>query len=259
MVLAEGGDAARLVVVYGSDPLASEAITNVRHLQTVLPELARQAGLPDARVSVTGQTLIASEVASLTRQSLEITAVTALVIELVLLGLYLRALIAPFALLACSALSVTAALGLTTLLFQNVLGQQGLTFYAPFASAILLIALGSDYNVFSVGAIWDEAKRRPLASALVVAVPKSSHAITTAGAILAATFALVAIIPLTTFHQIAFAMTVGLLLDTFIIRPVLTPAILTLLGRAAGWPSKRITTAEPVRAEESPTAAVHHA
>ena len=129
-----------------------------------------------------------------------------------------------------------------------MLGQEGLTFYAPFAAAVLLIALGSDYNVFSVGAIWNEARRRPLDQALVVAVPRASHAITTAGAILAATFALVAVIPLATFRQIAFAMTVGLLLDTFVVRPVLTPAVLTLLGRLALWPSRagRTTYAEGV-------------
>jgi RND superfamily putative drug exporter len=241
LVFAESGDAARLVVVFNSDPLAAEAIRNAHRLQDRLPGLAREAGLGDADLAMTGQTLIAGEVAQLTRRSLEITALAALLIELVILGLYLRAVVAPLALLACSALSVTAALGLTTLVFQDFLGQQGLTFYAPFASAILLIALGSDYNVFSVGSIWAEAKRRPLAEALIVAVPKSSHAITTAGAILAATFALVAIIPLTTFRQIAFAMTVGLLLDTFIIRPVLTPAVLTLLGRTASWPSNRVT------------------
>jgi RND superfamily putative drug exporter len=145
-------------------------------------------------------------------------------------------------LLACSALSVAAALGLTTLLLQGVLGQQGLTFYAPFAAAVLLIALGSDYNVFAVGPIWQEAARRPLAEAISIAVPRSSRAITLAGLILAATFALVAIIPLSTFRQIAFAMTVGLLLDTLVVRPILTPAVLTLLGRSAGWPGKRITT-----------------
>ena len=194
---------------------------------------------------MTGQTLIAAEVAQLTRDSLEITLVVALLVELLILALYLRALVAPIALLACSVLSVTAALGLTTLLFQNILGEQGLTFYAPFSAAVLLIALGSDYNVFSVGSIWDEAKRRPLAQALTIAVPRASHAITVAGLILAATFALVAIIPLSTFRQIAFAMSVGLLLDTLIIRPVLTPAVLTLLGRWASWPSKRVTTGEP--------------
>jgi putative drug exporter of the RND superfamily len=180
--------------------------------------------------------------------------VVALLIELVILGLYLRALIAPIALLACSVLSVTAALGLTTLLFQNILGGEGLTFYAPFSAAILLIALGSDYNVFAVGSIWDEAKRRPMAQALILAVPRASHAITVAGLILAATFALVAIIPLSTFRQIAFAMTIGILLDTLIIRPVLTPAVLILLGRWARWPSRSVTTGEP-RTAEAPSSA----
>jgi len=98
-------------------------------------------------------------------------------------------------------LGVAAALGLTTLLFQNILGEQGLTFYAPFSAVVLLIALDSNYNVFWVGSLWDEAKRRPLAQALLVAVPRASHAITTAGLILAATFALVAVIPLSTFAR----------------------------------------------------------
>jgi len=240
LVLAESGDAARYVIIYDSDPLAAEAIDHVRALQEDLPQLARDAGLPDAQVALTGQTLIASEVAELTRSSLQITLLVAMIIELVILALYLRAVLAPLALLACSVLSVAAALGLTTLLFQGVLGQQGLTFYAPFAAAVLLIALGSDYNVFSVGSIWEEARRRPLRAAMIEAVPRTSHAITTAGAILAATFALVAIIPLSTFRQIAFAMAVGLLIDTLVIRPVLTPAVLTLLGRAGTWPDRRI-------------------
>ena len=242
VVLAENGDAARYVVIFDSDPLAARAIDDLRALQTNAKSLARASGLGDAEITITGQTVIAAEVAELTRLSLEVVLVTALLVELLILILYLRALVAPVVLLACSALSVAAALGLTTLLFQGLLGQQGLTFYAPFAAAVLLIALGSDYNVFAVGPIWQEAAHRPLAEAISIAVPRSSRAITLAGLILAATFALVAIIPLSTFRQIAFAMTVGLLLDTLVVRPILTPAVLTLLGRSAGWPGKRITT-----------------
>ena len=244
VVLSTSGDAARYLVVFDSDPLAARAVSNARLLQDRLPGLARDAGLPDAQLSLTGQTLIAGEVGQLTRRSLEVTLVVAMAVELLILVLYLRALITPVVLLACSVLSVAAALGLTTWVFQDLLGQEGLTFYAPFAAAVLLIALGSDYNVFSVGAIWDEARRRPLDQALVVAVPRASHAITTAGAILAATFAMVAVIPLATFRQIAFAMSVGLLLDTFLVRPVLTPAVLTLLGRLALWPSRAGHTTE---------------
>lgn len=249
VVLAESGDAARFLVIMDSDPLAARAIDDVRLLRGRVDQIAREAGLAPSEVLVTGQTMIAAEVATLTQQSLEIVLVAALLVELLILMLYLRALVAPVVLLICSALSVAAALGLTTALFQGLLGQQGLTFYAPFAAAVLLIALGSDYNVFAVGPIWQEAKRRTLAEALAVAVPRSSRAITIAGLILAATFAMVAIIPLSTFRQIAFAMAVGLLLDTLVVRPILTPAVLTLLGSAAGWPGSRITTnqAERVR------------
>ncbi len=242
LVLTTDGEAARMVVILDSDPLASQAIAHVDALQQRLPAMAEDAGLADAHISVAGQTLIAARVAELTRDSLQVTLTFAVAIEFLLLCLYLRALVAPIVLLACSVLSVTAALGLTTLLFQNLLGEQGLTFYAPFSAAVLLIALGSDYNVFAVGAIWAEGRRRSLADSLRVAVPRVSHAITVAGLILAGTFALVAVIPLSTFRQIAFAMALGLLIDTLIIRPVLTPAVLTLLGRLAGWPSRRFTT-----------------
>jgi RND superfamily putative drug exporter len=230
------------LVILDSDPLAARAIDDVRLLESRVHQIAADAGLRPSEILVTGQTIIAGEVATLTQESLQIVLVAALLIELLILVLYLRALVAPVVLLACSALSVAAALGLTTLLYQGILGQQGLTFYAPFAAAVLLIALGSDYNVFAVGPIWREASHRPLAEALTVAVPRSSAAITVAGLILAATFAMVAIIPLSTFRQIAFAMTVGLLLDTLVVRPILTPAVLTLLGSAAGWPGRRITT-----------------
>ena len=255
IVLSRDGDAARLLVVLGSDPLGAEAISDLRALEGRLDGLAREAGLEGVSVAVTGQTAVASELTALTRADLQRTLLVALGVELVLLALYLRALVAPLALLVCSALSVAAALGVTTWVFQDLGGAEGLVFYAPFATAVLLVALGSDYNVFAVGAIWAEAAHRPLSQAIAVAVPRSTRAITTAGLILAATFAMVAIIPLATFRQIAFTMTVGLLVDTFLVRPVLTPAVLTLLGRAAGWPGHRIRTSpEAPGSPSSPSA-----
>lgn len=152
--------------------------------------------------------------------------------------------------MACSALSVASALGLSVVLFQGVLGDPGLTFYIPFAAAVLLLALGSDYNVFAVGSIWDAAARHPLRRAISLALPATGRAISAAGIILAATFAMVAIIPLGAFRQLAFTMAAGLLLDAFLVRPVLTPALLTLLGRAAGWPSSRIRTTD--QSDEDP-------
>ncbi|MCV2490370.1 MMPL family transporter [Geodermatophilus sp. YIM 151500] len=251
IVFSRDGDAARFVVIFDSDPLGAPAIEDYQRLRSSLDGLLDAAGLEGATAAATGQTAIASELADLTRENLWLTLLAALVVELVILAVYLRALVAPLFLLASSALGVAASLGLTVVLFQGVLSNPGLIFFAPFTTAVLLLALGSDYNVFAVGSIWDEARRRPLSEAIAVAMPNTARAISAAGVILAATFAMVAIIPLGLFRQIAFTMAVGLLLDTFLIRPVLTPALLTLLGRTSSWPSRRIRVRRgPVSAEE---------
>ncbi|MGI8680870.1 MAG: MMPL family transporter [Mycobacteriales bacterium] len=246
IVFSRDGNTARYVVILDSDPLAADAIAHLRQLASRLDGptgLAAGAGIRGAHVAVTGQTAIAAELGTLTRANLRLTLLAALAVELVLLAIYLRALPAPIVLLACSALGVAAALGLTVVVFQGLRGDPGLTFYAPFATAVLLLALGSDYNVFAVGSIWTEASRHPLSEAIARALPGIARAISAAGVILAATFAMIAIIPLETFRQIAFTMAAGLLIDTFLIRPVLTPAVLTLLGPAGSWPSRRIHTA----------------
>lgn len=240
VVLSGDHTTARYVLVYDSDPLAAAASTRLRALMRQAPGLLAGAGLPGARAQFTGETAIAVEVEQLIRANLTRVILVAFGLEFVLLAAYLRSLLAPLALLACSAATVAAALGLTTLVFQTILGQPGLAFYQPFATAVLLVAFGSDYNVFVVGTIWRQARDVPLAGALRRALPGSSAAVSTAGLTLAASFALVAVIPLTTFRQIAFTMAAGLLIDTFLVRPVLTPSLLTVLGRAGTWPSRRL-------------------
>ncbi|MGY2127593.1 MMPL family transporter [Blastococcus sp. SYSU DS0617] len=249
VVFTPDGGAARFVVIFDSDPLAAPAIADLDRLESRLAGLAAEAGLGDVDLAVTGQTAIAGELADLTWDNLRVTLLAVVIVELVILMVFLRAIPAPVVLMFCSALSVGSALGLTVLVFQDWQGDPGLTFYAPFATAVLLLALGSDYNVFAVGSIWEAASRMPLSKAIAVAMPSTSRAISAAGVILAATFAMVAIIPLDTFRQVAFTMAVGLLIDTFLVRPVLTPAVLTLLGSASSWPSRRIRT-EAVSAEE---------
>jgi putative drug exporter of the RND superfamily len=129
---------------------------------------------------------------------------------------------------------------LTVWVFQDLLGRDGVIFYVPFAAAVLLVSLGSDYNIFSVGYIWEEARRRPLPEALAVAVPRSTRAITAAGIALAASFALVALIPLAPFEELAFTVAVGVLVDAFVVRSLLVPALVSLVGRASGWPGRRL-------------------
>jgi RND superfamily putative drug exporter len=134
-----------------------------------------------------------------------------------------------------------------------VLHHGSLVYYVPFVVAVLLVSLGSDYNVFVVGRIFQEARGRPLREAVAVAVPRASRAITTAGLALAAGFGLLALVPLAQFREIAVAMALGIVLDTFVVRSLLVPALVVLFGRAGSWPGR--TGRHPVRAAAATRAA----
>jgi RND superfamily putative drug exporter len=118
----------------------------------------------------------------------------------------------------------------------------------PFAVAVLLLSLGSDYNVFLVGRIWQYAENRPLREAIATAAPRASRAIGVAGIALALSFASLAFIDLRQFREFAFAMSVGVLLDAFVVRALLIPALIALAGEASWWPRTRRPTVEPVEA-----------
>ena len=249
-MLAASGGAARFVVVEKTDPLDATAISRVRQLQAGLPALGRAAGLPGARYEVAGETAltgdsIGSVFADLGRVALAIMAVT-----LVLLALFLRSLLAPVYLLAASVLAVFATLGLTIGIGQDILGYGSLVYFVPFAAGVLLVSLGSDYNVFVVGRIWEEARRRPVRDAVAVAAPQASRAITTAGVALAASFAMLAVIPLEQFREIAIAMALGVVLDAIAVRSLLVPALVALFGRLGMWPGNRgVAAAAPPEPE----------
>jgi putative drug exporter of the RND superfamily len=232
-------NAARFAVIFRSDPLGAGSIEALRQLRLRLPSLLTAQGLGDAQAMLAGDTALAEETVTRTAENLGRVGPVALMIVLVVLAAFLRALIAPLYLVAASMISVAASIGLTVLLFQDVLGYGELTFYVPFAGAVLLLALGSDYNIFIAGRIWAEARVRPLREAVLVAGSRAATPITVAGLVLAASFALLAIVPVRPFRELAFMMSAGLLLDAFVVRTLLVPAMIAASGRFGSWPSRR--------------------
>ncbi|GAA1737721.1 MMPL family transporter [Luedemannella helvata] len=255
---APDGTAARYLLVLTDEALGARAVHTITGLQDRLPGLLRDAGLADTRASLGGDTAIADVIVDQTVSDLGRIAIAALLANLLFLVLYLRALVAPVALVICSVLAIGATLGLTTWLFQDVLGGDGLTFYVPFAVAVLLLALGSDYNIFGVGPAWKEARGRPLPEALAITLPHSARAIRIAAFTLAVSFGLLVLVPLRPFQELAFALSVGILIDAFIVRSLLAPALLTVLGPASAWPSRQLPPeeetpeAEPALADSPP-------
>ena len=124
------------------------------------------------------------------------------------------------------------ALVLGNAVFQDLLGHSDLTYYVPFAAGVLLICLGSDYNVYVVGRIWQEAERMPLREAIAFAAPRASKAIGVAGIALATSFGMLAVVPIDGFRELAFMLAVG--------------ALISLFGSSSGWPG-RVGTPEPAR------------
>lgn len=238
VMVSKDGTAARMLVVFDHDPLDATAIADLSRLRERLPALSQASGLGAARVSLAGDTALAAGLVRTTSADLGRIAVASLLANLVILVIFLRALVAPLYLLASSILALGAALGLTTWFFTTFLGHDGITFYVPFAASVLLVSLGSDYNIFGVGTVWERARTMPLTAAIETAVPETSRAITTAGLALAVSFGMLAVIPLGSFAELGFAMAVGILIDAFVVRSLMVPALLILVGPASSWPGR---------------------
>ena len=239
IVLSTGGGAARFLVVLRSDPFGAPAISAVRSIRARMPDLLAASGLTGAQTLVGGDSALSADTASATKSDLQRVAPIALAVILLMLVLLLRALIAPLYLLIASVLAVLAALGVTTYVFQDLLNQSGISIFVPLTVAILLLSLGSDYNIFLVARIWQEARVRPLREAIDVAGGRSTRAITVAGLVLAGSFGAAALIPLDSFRELGFGMAAGLLIDTFLVRALFVPALISAFGPFSGWPGKR--------------------
>jgi putative drug exporter of the RND superfamily len=139
-------------------------------------------------------------------------------------------------------LSYLAALGVSTLIFIDIDGESGLTFILPFMMFVFLLALGEDYNILVMTRIREEAQRLPLRDAVIRAIGRTGPTVTSAGLVLAGSFAVLAIVGASTsggsqIEDIGAGLAIGILMDTFLVRTLLVPSTVALLGRLNWWPS----------------------
>jgi RND superfamily putative drug exporter len=252
LVVADAAPAGRFLLVLEDEPHGGPAIETLDRLREEVDSLVADSGFEEASAAFTGETALAAETVDTLMGDLVRIAIAAFAVNLILLMIFLRAVVAPLYLLFASALAFAATLGLTTFVFQTLLGHDEITYYVPFAVAVLLLSLGSDYNVFLVGRIWQEAERSSVRDAVATAAPRASRTIAIAGLALAFSFATLAFIPLLEFREFAFAMTVGVLLDAFVVRALVVPALVSLFGELSWWPARRRLALRPT--EEAPPA-----
>jgi RND superfamily putative drug exporter len=201
--------------------------------------------VPGADAKVGGQTAINLDVQRADAHDRNLIIPIILVVVFVILGLLLRALVAPLILTATVVLSFAAALGISSVFFNHVFGFGDADTSFPLLVFLFLVALGIDYNIFLMTRVREEALRRDARHGAIVGLATTGGVITSAGFVLAGTFAVLATIPATFLTELGFAVALGILLDTIVVRSVLVTALNLDLGRWMWWPSALARKPDP--------------
>jgi RND superfamily putative drug exporter len=193
--------------------------------------------LPGADAKVGGNSAINLDIQRASRHDRSVVIPLVLVVVFLILALLLRALVAPLVLIATVVLSFGTALGISALAF-DAFGWTGADTSFPLFVFVFLVALGIDYNIFLMTRVREEAQRHGTRRAAVTGLAVTGAVITSAGVVLASTFAVLGTLPLVQFAELGFAVAVGVLLDTLIVRSVLVTALNLDIGRRIWWPSR---------------------
>jgi RND superfamily putative drug exporter len=189
-------------------------------------------------VLVGGTTAVNLDVRDSSRRDLLVIIPAILVVILLVLMLLLRSVVAPLLLIAANVLSFGATIGVSALVFNDVLGFPGGDPSIPLYGFVFLVALGIDYSIFLMTRVREESLDRGTRTGVLTGLAVTGGVITSAGVVLAATFGALATLPLLFLQQIAFIVAFGVLLDTLVVRSLLVPALARDLGGRVWWPNR---------------------
>ncbi|MGQ0625965.1 MAG: DUF3151 family protein [Sporichthyaceae bacterium] len=190
---------------------------------------------PDAIVG--GSTAVLLDTATASARDNKVVIPITLVVVMVILIVLLRSLLAPLLLLATVLLSFAATLGIAAVTFEHAFGFAGTDSAFPLFAFVFLVALGIDYNIFLMTRVHEESRRIGTRQGALLGLSATGGVITSAGLVLAGTFAVMMAVPIVFLIEIGFVVAVGVLIDTFIVRSVLVTALTLDIGRRIWWPS----------------------
>ncbi|MFI1996029.1 MMPL family transporter [Actinoplanes sp. NPDC020271] len=223
---------------------------------TVLAVRAAVHPIPGADAKVGGTTAMTYDINEANKHDNRLIIPLVLLVVLVILAVLLRSLVAPLLLIATVVLSFAAALGVSALVFRHVFGFGGEDTAFPLFVFVFLVALGIDYNIFLMTRVREEARQHGTRRGALIGLAATGGVITSAGIVLAGTFAALGSLPLVAFAEIGFAVAFGVLLDTLIVRSVLVTALNLDIGRWMWWPGKLTRQDPAVDAPISPAPVV---
>jgi RND superfamily putative drug exporter len=242
------GDLAYLEGVPDAQPDGPEARTIVERVRTAVRTV------PDADPLVGGVSAMRVDTRAGDIHDRNLILPIVLLVVFVILAALLRSILAPLVLIATVVLSFFAALGISAFFFNEVFGFDGATSAFPIFVFVFLVALGVDYNIFLMTRVHEEAKRFGTRRGVLIGLSATGGVITSAGLVLAGTFAVLTTIPLVFIIELGFAVAVGVLIDTFLVRAILVTALALDIGRWIWWPSKLIHQPDVPEAEPVPAA-----
>ncbi len=240
--LSRDGTATQITVLLSGDPYSMQTADTIDRLKETLQRTMAQTRRDGGHVYkayVGGVPVMSHDLKrTVDRDFGKVQAVVIAGVFLVLVVL-LRSLVAPIYLVLTVLLSYGTTMGLTTFIFQNILGQEGVNYILPIMVFVLLVALGADYNIFLMSRVQEESEKvGDVRKGIRLASMYTGGIITSCGIILAGTFGALAVSPLRMLVQMGAAVAIGVLVDTFIVRTLLVPAIATLLGKWNWWPHR---------------------
>lgn len=241
-----------LTYVEGVLTLRADGSQAFKVLQTVRDKVH---AIPAADAKTGGTTAVSYDIKKATTRDTKYVVPLVLLVVFTILAMLLRAVVAPIILVATVVLSFCAALGVSALVFDHVFGFAGTDISFPLWVFVFLVALGVDYNIFLMGRVHEEAKRFGTRRGALLGLSATGGVITSAGAVLAGTFAALGSLPLVFVTELGFAVAFGVLLDTFIVRSVLVTAITLDVGPRIWWPSRlshETTTGTPAHPKYAP-------
>ena len=221
------------------DPASTAALNAVPAVRAATTSAQKAAGATASGVG--GEAPALYDISNISTSDLKHIIPVAILAIGILLALVLRSLVAPLYLIASVGISYLAALGLSVIVFIKIGGSGGLEFFMPFLMFIFLLALGEDYNILVMTRIREEAHKLPLREAVAKAIGVTGTTVTSAGLVLAGSFIVLTVAAGSGNSQvqdIGLGLALGILMDTFLVRTLLVPSTVVLLGRWNWWPSK---------------------
>jgi len=203
-----------------------------------IPELRRLAKAADATALIGGTSAVYYDVRQANDRDNKVIIPIILLVITLILGVLLRSILSAIVLLGTVVLSYFATLGVSALVFNHVFGFAGGDNSFPLFAFIFLVALGIDYNIFLMSRVREESQKIGTRAGVIKGLTVTGSVITSAGIVLAATFAVLGLLPLVPLAQLGFAVAFGVLLDTIIVRSILVPALVHEIGPKIWWPSK---------------------